>query len=105
LEARHGFARPSGSVSTSAIRVLAGLSINRKEENMLLFDPARALKARESRVRRALAKDGYCLTKCRRGYGGYGVVDCASNFMVLGLSGDGRGYDARLEDVEEWMES
>ena len=69
---------------------------------MLDLDTARATKARESRLRRSLAKDGYRLTKCRRGYGGYGVLDCDTRCIVLGLSADTRGYDVDLDEVEAW---
>ena len=63
----------------------------------------RAIAAREACMRRALAKVGYRLTKCRRGYGGYGVIDSERNFIAFGLSADTRGYAASLDDIEEWV--
>jgi len=69
----------------------------------MLMEDVRATRAREARVRRALANDGYRLAKCRRGYGGYAIIDVGHNFLIAGLSADGRGYDWPLDWVEDWM--
>ena len=67
-----------------------------------VFDTARAEKNRAAKIRRELAKLDYSLRKCRR-HGGYGVLDLDVNFIVFGISADGRGCDATLDDVEAWL--
>lgn len=61
--------------------------------------------AREARIRRALAKDGYVLRKSRfRGparpddHGEYMVIEANLNAIVVGSR-----FDYSLDDVEEWM--
>jgi hypothetical protein len=65
--------------------------------------------ARESRLRRALDRNGYRLSKTpsrswlRSYYGpGYQVVECFSNRVVFDCCE--RGYEATLDEVEEWAE-
>lgn len=65
-------------------------------------------KARESRARRLAARQGFALRKSRTrnpeamDYGGFGLVDPASNLIVYGSFNSGR-FIASLDDVEEWL--
>jgi len=60
--------------------------------------------AREARLRRALAKEGYALHKSRlrtsphsRDLGEYMVVDTQRNAIILGSQ-----FECTLDDIEAW---
>jgi G:T-mismatch repair DNA endonuclease (very short patch repair protein) len=61
-------------------------------------------KAREDRIRRALAHQGFRLAKSRirnpklPGYGGYMVINAATNYIEAGAAVN--GFDMSLDEVE-----
>ena len=69
---------------------------------------AYAEKTRESRLRRALYRDGYRLEKSRgpRGVnaGGYMIFDSRTNFVVAGQDGP-LLYVLDLDGVEDWLKT
>jgi hypothetical protein len=64
-------------------------------------------KVRENRLRRMAKRQGLQLMKSRRrdpcalGYGGYMLVDAATNSVVAGEVDSRRALD--LDEVEEWL--
>jgi hypothetical protein len=61
-------------------------------------------KARESTLRRRLAKEGYSLRKSRKSicldnFGDYMIIDTYKNYVVAGSR-----YDYTLDDVEDFLE-
>ena len=71
---------------------------------------ARAVAAREARLRRRAGRDGLVLRKSRRrdsharwdidDWGGYMIVDEATSFVVAGSR-----FDFDLDDIEAWLEN
>ena len=65
-------------------------------------------KIRENRLRRMADRQGLRLVKSRRrdpravDYGGYMLVDIATNAVVAGTGAIGRPHWS-LDDVEEWL--
>lgn len=62
-------------------------------------------KAREARLRRLADKLGFRLRKSRRAVdaGNYALLDVDTGFAAIGLGP--LGYDADLDEVEEWLTS
>lgn len=70
----------------------------------------RAEKARESRLRQAVARHGYhyltksrCRTPQALEYGRYMIVDGYNNAIVAG--GGGSGFSMDLDQVEAWVKA
>lgn len=72
-----------------------------------VLDPASLEKIRENRVRRMAARRGLHIVKSRRrdshalGYGGYMIVDVATNSVVAGELDSPRSLN--LDQVEDWL--
>ena len=60
-------------------------------------------KNKEQKLRRALNKCGYTMSKSRKAFsadnlGGYMIIDLCTNSVVSGSR-----YELDLEDVQEWL--
>ena len=68
-------------------------------------------KSLESRLRRMAVRRGFQLQKSRARdpgsltYDGYQLIDPRSNTMVFGSGNLGRGFDATLGEIEEFLKT
>src|SRR4051794_12325909 len=66
-------------------------------------------KVRETKCRRAAARQGLVLLKSRRRdpraltFGTYGLVDASTNAWVTYDGGSQAGYGLSLDEIEEWL--